>query len=385
MQPSFRISNQKPYFFSTLNSYIHSLQASGRDIIRLDIGSPDLPPEDRIIEALVEALNEPGAHGYSPYGGIPEFRQAVSQFYSARFGVQLDPQEEVVGLIGSKEGVFNLAQALLDPSDLALVPEPAYPSYAACSLAAGGRIYRLRLTQDFGFLPDFSEIPETVAQEAKILWLNYPNNPTGAVADLAFFQTAVDFARNHQLVIVHDAPYMEVSYDGYSPPSLLQIPDAKEISVELNSLSKAYNMAGWRLGMAVGNSEVLSCLHRMKLKVDTANFKPLQVAGAEALAGDQGWVQDRNAIYQRRRDILLAALQETSLVAERPQAALYIWARLPEGVDDHDFCRRLLDDTGVSITPGSVFGEFGAGYVRVSVCTPEARIQEAIARLLDWI
>ncbi len=385
MEPALRISGTKPYFFSTLGPYLHDLRSLGVDVIRLDMGSPDLPPAPFIVQKLVEEAMRGDSHGYSPYGGTLHFRRAIGEYYRKRFAVDLDPYSEILGLIGSKEGIFNLSQALLNPGDLVLVPDPGYPTYSSGARIAGADIHFVPLREDAGYLPVFEDIPLEAAQRAKILWLNYPNNPTGAVADLAFFERAVDFAREHRIVLIHDAPYVEIGYRGYRAPSMLQVPSAKEVAVELNSLSKSYNMAGWRLGMTVGNAEVISYLHTLKVEIDSSNFGPSQMAGAAALTGDQAWVAERNAEYEIRRDIAVAGLKEAGFTLATPEASLYVWARLPDGIDEMDFCHRLVTETGISLTPGAIFGDCGKGYIRVTLCTPSSRIREAMERLVDWV
>jgi len=384
--PADRIAAFKPYFFAALGKKINALKSKGMDIIRIDMGSPDLPPADFIIESLVTSARRADTHAYTPNGGTPAFKQAVADYYLNRFEVTLDPQNEVIGLIGSKEGLFNLSQVLLNPGDVSLVPDPGYPVYSASGLIAGGEIFYVPLTSERGFLPDFSSIPESVLNRAKILWLNYPNNPTGAVATLDFFEEAVTFARRHHLLIAHDAPYTEICFDGYTAPSILQVPGAREVAVEFNSLSKTYNMAGWRLGMAVGNAEVIQYLFTYKSQMDTSTFAPIFAAGVTALSGDQTWLAERNNIYKARRDLVVRGLRESGFTLETPKAAIYVWAHLPDGMaDSTDFCGRLLEETGVSMTPGIVYGQHGEGFVRISLGTETSRIDEAMQRLVKWI
>jgi LL-diaminopimelate aminotransferase len=386
IQPSERIASFKPYFFASLSQKINLLRANGIDVIRLDMGSPDLPPPSFITDALVEAARLPDTHGYSQMGGTPEYKKACMQYYQKRFGVDLDPQKEVLGLLGSKEGLFALSQVLLNPGDIALVPDPAYPVYTAGAMMAGAEVVYMPLLAENNFLPNLNAIPAGVAQRAKILWLNYPNNPTGAVAPLSFFEQVVEFARKHQLFVAHDAPYNDVCFGGYDAPSLMQVPGAKEVGMEFNSLSKTYNMAGWRLGMAVGNAQVISYIHTYKSQVDSAHFEPILRAAAAAMLGDQSWLADRNKIYEERRDIIVSSLRQAGFTVQTPPAAIYVWARLPEGSGDStEFCSRLLEETGVSMTPGVVYGQSGEGYIRISIGTPTERIREAMRRLLEWI
>lgn len=384
--PADRIASFKPYFFAALGKKINALKSKGMDIIRIDMGSPDLPPADFIIESLVTSARRADTHAYTPNGGTPAFKQAVADYYLNRFEVNLDPQTEVIGLIGSKEGLFNLSQVLLNPGDVSLVPDPGYPVYSASGLIAGGEIFYVPLTSEREFLPDFSSIPEEVLNRAKILWLNYPNNPTGAVANSDFFEEAVTFARHHHLLIAHDAPYTEICFDGYTAPSILQVPGANDVAVEFNSLSKTYNMAGWRLGMAVGNAEVIQYLFTYKSQMDTSTFAPIFAAGVTALSGDQTWLVERNDIYKTRRDLVVRGLRESGFTLETPKAAIYVWAHLPDGMTDStDFCNRLLEETGVSMTPGIVYGQHGEGFVRISLGTETSRIDEAMQRLVKWI
>ncbi len=385
MQSAKRISNLKPYFFANLSKRVQALYEKGRDVIRLDIGSPDLPPADFIIDALTESARKPTTHGYTAYGGTPAYRKAVAHYYGQRFGVELEWRTQIVGLIGSKEGLFTIGQALLNPGDVSLVPDPAYATYAMSSEVAGAEVYSLPLLAENGFLPDLDAIPADILSRAKILWLNYPNNPTGAIAPIEFFVKAVAFAKRHDFVIAHDAPYVDICYDGYDAPSILQVPGAMDVAVEFNSLSKTYNMAGWRLGMAVGNPEVVGYVESYKSQVDTSHFEPALAGGIAALTGEQAWVQDRNRIYQKRRDVVVAGLRAMGLQLHVPQAALYAWARIPDRIDGFDFCARLLEDTGVSVTPGAVFGQFGKGYLRISICIPQQRLEEGMARMVNWM
>lgn len=386
IQPAQRIASLKPYFFASLNQKISLLKAKKVDVIHLDMGSPDLPPPDFIIDTLEKSARRPDKHGYTPNGGTPSYRKAIADYYKKRFQVELDTNTEIIGLLGSKEGLFNLGQVLINPGDIALVPDPGYPVYSATSIIAGGEIFSLPILIENNFLPDLDSIPSMVAKRAKILWLNYPNNPTGAIASIDFLQKAVDFARQYKLVVAHDAPYADICFDGYKAPSILQVPGARDIAVEFNSLSKTYNMAGWRLGMAVGNSQVISFLNTYKSQMDSSHFAPIMDAAVTALTSDQSWIEERNQIYQHRRDIVLKALRQSGFSAHTPAAAIYVWACLPQGFKDSlDFCNRLLEETGVSTTPGVVYGRYGEGYLRISLGTATHRIQEAMQRMTNWI
>lgn len=386
INPADRISDFKPYFFAQLNNRIEDLKKRGVDIIRLDMGSPDLPPDDHIIDSLINSARRSDTHGYSTMGGTPAFKKAVSEYYLRRYGVNLDSKKEILALIGSKEGLFNLSQVILNPGDYALIPDPGYPVYRSSALIAGAKPYPVPLLRINGYLPKLEDIPTEVAQAAKILWLNYPNNPTGASASLAFFHKAVEFASNFNILIAHDAPYMEVTFDGSLAPSIMQVPGSKEYCVEFNSLSKTYNMAGWRLGMAVGNPDALQLLHTYKTQVDSSQFLPVLEAGVAALTGDQEWIFGRNEIYRERRDIVVRGLRRTNLDVDAPSAGLYVWFATPSRFSScADFCEALLNETGVSITPGSVYGDFGEGFARISLVTETTRMSKALNRLVTWL
>lgn len=386
IEPADRIASFKPYFFAALNLKLARLRSQGLNIIRLDMGSPDLPPEPFIIDALVESARQPSHHGYSPAGGTPAYRKAVAQYYLDRFDVELDPQKETLALVGSKEGLFHLSQVLLNPADVALVPDPGYPVYTAGARIAGAEVYSMPLTREQGFLPDLDAIPADIARRAKILWLNYPNNPTGAVAPYSFLERAVQYARQHQILVAHDAPYVDVCFDGYIAPSIMQVPGAKEVAVEFNSLSKTYNMAGWRLGMVVGNPQIIQYLNTYKSQLDSSEFDGLLDAGVAALTGSQDWLNGRNLIYKQRRDIVVKNLKDCGFSVEYPPAAIYVWARLPQPyTDSTTFCDRILDDTGVSLTPGIVYGPHGEGYLRISLGTPTPLVEEAMRRVSAWV
>jgi LL-diaminopimelate aminotransferase len=383
-RPADRMGNFPPYFFHGLNRRIAELRAKGMDVIRMDMGSPDLPPAPHVVEALKRSADDPTHHGYMPFGGTPDYRQAWSDFYGQRFSVEIDPNTELVGLLGSKEGVFNLAMAWLNPGDVALVPDPGYTPYTAGAKFAGAEVVYMPLLEENGFLPDFEAIPTETWQRARLMWLNYPNNPTGATATPEFFAKAVALAHQHGFLLAHDAPYMEITYDGYRAPSLLQVPNAKEVGIEFNSMSKTYNMGGWRVGAACGNPVAIEALATLKTNVDAGSFQPILDASAAALTGDQAWLAERNASYRQRRDIAVEALREIGMRVNTPAAAIYVWARLPDGTDDKEYAASLLDAVGVSVTPGTVFGPGGAGYVRLSLGTPTERVREAMERVRGY-
>ena len=380
-QTAERMRTLQPYFFAELTQHVNQLRASGRDVIRLDIGVPDMPPAGFIVKTLTEAAGRADTHGYQAYRGTPELRAAWATMYERDFQVALDPASQIVPLLGSKEGIFHLTQAHANPGDVVLVPDPGYPSYARAAAYAGAEVVQMPLLAERGFLPQLDEIPAEVAARAKILWINYPNNPTAAIASGEFFSDVIAFGRKHNILIFHDAPYTHVTYDGYRAPSILEVEGASDVAVELNSLSKAYNMAGWRVGAAVGNAAALEALYVLKTNIDTSHFLPIMQAATVALTGDQEWLAERNDIYQHRRDILVETLQECGFSVQLPKATLYIWAGISGGAVAKVFARELLDDIGVSLAPGSAFGELGEGYVRVSVGIETSRVEDACKRM----
>jgi LL-diaminopimelate aminotransferase len=376
-----RLTRLPPYPFASWSREVAAVAARGVDVIRLDIGNPDLPPPPQVIQALEQSARDPHHHGYPGYQGLPALRHAIADYYRRRFGVDLDPQTEVLPLLGSKEGIVNLGLACLDAGDLVLVPDPGYAAYALGAALAGAEVIAFPLRPEQGYLPDLKAVPRNVADRAALMWLNYPNNPTGAAADLRFFGEATDFAREHNLLLCHDAPYCDVAYDGYVAPSLLQVPGAAEVALEFNSLSKSWNMAGWRIGMAVGNRQALAALAQVKSNIDSGIFRPLQEAAVEALKTDEGWVLERNQIYQGRRDLMAAGLAGAGLEPTHPRATLYLWARVPDGSNSENWALELLHSTGVAVAPGSFFGPGGEGFVRLSVGTPSEQIRSAMERL----
>jgi len=385
MQPADRIADLKPYYFAQVGRQIQQMRSQGIDVVRMDIGAPDLPPPDFVIQAMVESARRPDRHTYQPYGGTPGYRRAWAQYYQRRFGASFDPQTQVVGLIGSKEGIFHLTQALINPGDVVLVPDPGYSAYAPSARIAGGQVYYMPLRAEHGYFPDLDAIPPDIRRRAKLMWLNYPNNPTGATITREHLERAVAFAREHRILLAHDAAYVDVVLDpdAESPPSVFQIPGAVEVAVEFNSLSKRANMAGWRLGVAVGNATALRYLFLYKSQVDSSHFGPLMDAAEIALNDPRmaGWISTRNAIYRSRRDRILALLNELGLKAARPRAGMYIWAQLPPGVESLAFTQALLQHHHVSWAPGRIFGPHGEGYVRISLGVPDDALDRALARL----
>ncbi len=380
MKPAKRAENLPPLFFATLHKKIAALRAEGADVINLDAGSPDMPPEASLVERLKRSADDPSKHNYGGYASQPNLRRAIAYYYGQRFGVELE-DAELLPLIGSKEGMVNLHLAWLDPGDLSLIPDPGYPSYYFAPLLAGGRSQRFDLRPEKGWLPDFSAIPPESARSARMLWLNYPNNPTGATASLKFFAEAVEFCRHYDILLCHDAPYVDVTYDNYQAPSLLQVPGAKEVAIEFNSLSKTYNMAGWRVGMVVGCRVAVEALAKVKTQIDSGLAKPIQDMAAEALTGNQGWLSQRNAIYQERRDLCLTTLQKIGLETVVPKGALYVWFRTPPGYTSLQFHTQLLEQAHISLSPGHIYGDNGEGWLRISLVAKTERLKEALNRL----
>ncbi len=382
--PAARMAALPPSFFKTLQLKLNRLQAAGVDVIRMDMGSPDLPPPAHILDVLNRSAAQPDHHGYMPFGGIPAYRNAWADFYGQRFGVELDADTEINGLLGSKEGIFKLPLAYVNPGDVVLVPDPGYATYSAGAIFAGAEVVYMPLTAENAYLPNFEALAPEVVARARLMWLNYPNNPTGAVATVEFFARAVAFAREHRILLAHDAPYTEITYDGYRAPSVLQVPGAKDVAVEFHSLSKTANMAGWRSGVICGNAVVIRALGALQSNIDSGSFRPILDAAVAALTGDRTWQVARNEIYRERRDLVVAGARAASLQAEVPAASLYVWARLPNAMDDIAYADNLLDGAGVTVTPGCFFGPSGHGYVRLSFCTPTKRIREAMTRWQEW-
>lgn len=377
-----RVQQLPPYLFARISQLIAEKRAAGVDVISLGIGDPDLPTPPHILDALKRAADEPANHRYPESDGLPEFRRAIAKWYLDRHGVELDPDREVVPLIGSKEGIGHFPLCLIDPGDVALVTDPGYPVYEIGTMFAGGETVRVPLREEDGWLPRLDEIDPEVARKAQVIWLNYPNNPTGAIADRAFFERAVAWAKQYDVVIAHDLAYADVSYDGYVPPSILEVEGARDVAIEFNSLSKSFNMTGWRVGMAVGNATLVNALTRVKTNLDSGIPQAIQQMAMAALADPRDSIASHNEVYQRRRDRAVEVLRALGLRVEPPKASLYIWARLPEGErSSAEFAARLIDATGVVVTPGASYGEAGEGYIRISLTTPDERLDEALDRL----
>ncbi len=384
MRMAKRMESLQPYLFVEITKKIAEKKAKGEDVISFAIGDPDIPTPSHIINRLCQAAQDPANHRYPESDGLPELRQAIAEWYQKRFDVSLDPDKEVLPLIGAKEGIAHIALCFIDPGDIALVPDPAYPVYSIGTMLVGGRPYYLPLSEKNNFLPDLNSIPEYIVKAAKLLWLNYPNNPTGAVADLDFFNRTVEFARRNDLAVCHDGPYTEVAFDGYQPVSFMQADGAKEVGVEFHSLSKSYNMTGWRIGMVVGNATMVDALKRVKSNMDSGIPQAIQYAAIEALRGPQDCIQEHNAIYQRRRDLVVDMLNSVGLKAKPPKASLYVWAKVPEGYTSVDFATELLEQVGIVVTPGIGYGQSGEGYLRLSLTIPDAGLVKGLSRLAGW-
>ena len=384
MKVARRIENLPPYLFVEITKKIAAKRAKGEEVISFAIGDPDIPTPSHIIDKLIQAARDPVNHRYPESEGLPELRKAIAEWYQKRFGVTLDPDKEVLPLLGAKEGIAHIALCFIDPGDVALVPDPAYPVYAIGTLLAGGESYYLPLTEKNNFLPDYASIPQDILKKAKLLWINYPNNPTGAIADIDFFKRTVEFAKQHNIGVCHDGPYTEVAYDGYKPVSFLQADGAKEVGVEFHSLSKSYNMTGWRIGMVVGNAEMVNALKTVKSNVDSGIPQAIQLAAIAALRGPQDCIEQHNAIYQRRRDLVVETLNKLGLEAKSPKASLYVWAKVPPGYNSADFATDLLEQVGVVVTPGLGYGKSGEGYIRMSLTISDAGLVKGLSKLAGW-
>lgn len=376
-----RIKGLPKYLFAKIDEMKQEALDKGMDIIDLGVGDPDLPTFEPMVKKLKEAVDNPENHRYPSYLGLFQFRQAVADWYKKRFNVSLDPQNEVLSLIGSKEGIGHIHLAFINPGDIVLVPNPAYPVYKAGTILAGGTPYIMPLLKENGFLPDLSSIPTNILSKAKLMFINYPNNPTSAVADRDFFTEVIKFARENNIIICHDAAYSEMAYEGYKPLSFLEIEGAKEVGIEFHSLSKTYNMAGWRIGFAVGNKKILSGLGTIKTNLDSGIFQAVQYAGIEALTGPQDNIAKMNKIYQERRDVLVNGLKEIGLNVDSPKATFYIWIAVPKKFSSADFTALLLEKAGVLSTPGNGFGKYGEGYVRMALTVDKKRLKEVIERI----
>ncbi len=376
-----RIRNLPPYLFAEIDRLKGEALKKGTDVIDLSIGDPDLPTPDHIVEAMREAVQKPEHHRYPSYAGMLSFRKAVSDWYKKRFKIDLKPETEVLSLIGSKEGIGHIPLAFIDPEDVVLCPSPGYPVYSISTLFAGGEPYFMPLKEENGFLPDFSSIPEDILNRANLMFLNYPNNPTSAIADVKFFEETIELAKKHNIIICHDAAYSELYYDNEKPVSFMEIEGAKDVGIECHSLSKTYNMTGWRIGFAVGNSEVIAGLGKIKTNIDSGVFQAIQEAGIVALNSDESTLDEIRRTYQERRDSLYDGLINIGLKSIKPMATFYLWTIIPDGYSSTDFTRLLLEKAGVLGTPGNGFGEPGEGYIRFALTASVKRINEAVERI----
>ena len=376
-----RIKTLPPYLFAAIDKMKQAAIARGVDIINLGIGDPDLPTPAPIIESLAQAAKNPKHHQYPSYEGMLSFRKAVADWYQRRFGVKLDAADEVLTLIGSKEGIGHIHLAFVDPGDVVLVPSPGYPVYPVGTSFCGGVSHLMPLTKANGFLPDLNAIPKEVARKAKLMWLNSPNNPTSVVMTKEYFKRVVAFAQEHQIIVCHDAAYSEIYYDGQRPASFMEVDGAKAVGVEFHSLSKTYNMTGWRLGFAVGHKEVLAGLGKVKSNLDSGVFEAVQAAGITALGLDDAVTNTIRKTYQERRDTLIPGLKQLALEVDAPPAAFYVWVAVPKGYTSASFTAHLLEKAGIVTTPGNGFGAPGEGYIRMTVCTSKDRLAEAVERI----
>ena len=379
-----RVEKLPPYLFVEISRKIAAKKATGEEVVSFGIGDPDIPTPPHIIERLCREAKNPLNHRYPESEGLPELRKTIADWYQQRFGVSLDPDTEVLPLLGSKEGIGHMAFCFAEPGDNVLVPDPGYPVYSVGTLLAGGRPYYMPLLEKNDYLPDFKRIPETVLEKTTLMWLNYPNNPTSAVADLDFYNRTVEFASKYDICICHDGPYSEVAYDDYRPVSFLQAEGAREVGVEFHSLSKSYNMTGWRIGMAVGNPVMIDALKRLKSNLDSGIPQAIQYAAIEAMTGPQDCIEEHNAVYQRRRDLIVDMLTRMGLQVRTPRASLYVWARVPNGYTSLEFADDLLEQVGVVVTPGTGYGRNGEGFVRLSMTLPDASLVKALSRLAEW-
>ncbi|MFB4167335.1 LL-diaminopimelate aminotransferase [Virgibacillus sp. JSM 102003] len=380
---STKLSNIPPYQFAEIQKRKYELIDTGVDIIDLGVGDPDLPTPDHIVSRMIDELGNPANSRYPSFGGCQEFREAVADFYRRTYGVELDPKTEVHALIGSKEGIGHLMQAVVDPGDSVLIPDPSYPVYRMATILAEGSYHPMPLEAENGFKPKFSIIDKDIVNNATVMFLNYPNNPTGATVDLEFYKQAVDFAKRNDILLINDSAYNMVTYNGYKAPTVFQVSGAKNLAVEFGSLSKSYSMTGWRIGYVVGNKDVINSLSIYKSNIDTGVFTPIQKAGAHALNSDQSCVEEHNQIYKKRGEAMIKALQSIGIKAETTNATIFLWVPVPEGYTSEQFVATILEHTGVIFTPGNVFGPSGEGYFRISLSASTPRINEAIKRIKE--
>lgn len=381
MEVSQRLKSIPPYVFAEIDKKRQAAIAAGVDVINLGIGDPDQPTPRHIVEAMHDALENPANHHYPPFGGTKEFKEAIATWCKKRFGFDLDPVNEITSLIGSKEGLHNTIMAFIDKGDVNIIPDPAYPVYRTSTILAGGEPYYMPLTPENNFIPDLDAIPEAVLKKAKLLMFNYPNNPTAGIADLAFFEKAVAFAKKHNILLCHDLAYSEMTFDGYKAPSIMQVKGAKDICIELHSLSKTYNMTGWRIGFAVGNSEAIKAIAKIKSNIDTDIFKPIQLAAIAGLTGPTDHIDYCNKLYIERRDLAVERLTQLGWPVKPIKATFYMWLPVPPGMTSADFATLMLDKAGIVVPPGTAYGPHGEGFIRMSLCLDKARMAEAFDRM----
>jgi LL-diaminopimelate aminotransferase len=384
-EPSRRLEAVPAYMFAELERRIEEKRGRGIDVISLGIGDPDRPTYPHIVEAMQTAVADPANHHYPSNRGREEFRRAFAEYYDERFGVEIDAESEVIPAIGAKECIYNLSFAFLDPGDVALAADPGYPVYTGGPALAGGEAVRVSLRPELGFVPDLESIPGETLARARLLFINYPNNPTGAVVPDGFFERAIELAREHEILVVHDNAYSETTYDGYVAPSFLATPGAKAVGVEVFSLSKGFNMTGWRCAAILGNAEALAVYWRLKTNVDSGMFEAVQLAGAAALHGPRAPIEEMNGTYARRRDLVVEALRDIGVSVEPPQGAIYVWAPVPRGHTSASFAALVLEEAAVVVSPGSMYGPSGEGFFRIALTTPDERITEAVARMREHL
>ena len=379
-----RLDRVPPYLFVELSRKIAAKKAQGINVISFGIGDPDIPTPDRVVEELRTTALDNSNHRYPETDGLTEFRAAVANWYNDRFGVTLDADKEILPLIGAKEGIGHASLCFIDAGDIALVPDPGYPVYSVGTWFAGGECHWMPLKEENGWLPDLADIPHDVARKSKVIWLNYPNNPTGAVVDAAYFLEVIDFARQYDIAVLHDASYTEVAFDGYKPISFLEVPGAIDVGLEFHSLSKSYNMTGWRVGTAAGNREMIDALMVVKSNLDSGIPNAVQYMGIEALKSSEEEIGRRNLIYESRRDRVVASLNRIGLRGDPPRASLYVWARIPDGFTSAEFAELILEETDVVVTAWNGYGPSGEGYIRLSLTISEEDLDEGLKRLENW-
>ncbi|MEX2588044.1 MAG: LL-diaminopimelate aminotransferase [Actinomycetota bacterium] len=381
MRSAERIDKLPPYLFAELDKKVAAAKAKGVDVISFGIGDPDRPTPQHIVDAGIRELSDPANHQYPSYYGLAELREAIAAYYERRFNVALDPKTQVLPLIGSKEGIAHLATAFVDPGEAVLVQDPGYPVYRTATMLSGGRPISVPLTAGENFVPQLDRIPAGDVNVSKVLWINFPSNPTSAVCDEGFMKTAVDFCATNDLLLAHDAAYVELTYDGYTAPSVLQAPGALDVAVEFGSLSKTYNMTGWRVGWVVGSTQAIEAIGRVKTNIDSGIFNAIQKAGVTALEGPQDCIQENIEVYRRRRDLVVDALRAAGLKVDAPLGAIYVWVPVPDGHNSVSFCQHLLDEAGVVVAPGSGYGSHGEGFVRFSLTLADDRVTEGMERV----